>query len=129
MIPGKIIRFLEETGLREESAPPDARIIASTVGTLDPALRALFTRQITLPALIDRREDIPLLSRHYVGKLARQFGKAVDGVSPASMRRLDLDADLAGIRFTQPWTQQRARDWWAMHAPDRLGGRTGPVPY
>ncbi len=72
-----------------EAAPADVRIIASTVGTLDPSLRALFTRQITLPALVDRREDIPVLARHYVGKLARQFGKAVNGVSPASMQRLE----------------------------------------
>jgi DNA-binding NtrC family response regulator len=86
---GDLLSRHRQTGLREESAPPDARIIASTVGTLDPALRALFTRQITLPALIDRREDIPVLARHYVGKLARQFGKAVEGVSPASMRRLE----------------------------------------
>jgi hypothetical protein len=33
---------------------------------------------------------------------------------------LALDAALAGVRFAQPWSQDRAREWWDMHAPERL---------
>jgi serine/threonine protein kinase len=34
---------------------------------------------------------------------------------PASAE--DLDARLTAIRFEQPWTRQRARDWWDLHVP------------
>ena len=44
---------------------------------------------MTLPALKDRREDIPVLVDHFVRKYARQLGKQVDGVSAESMRRLE----------------------------------------
>ena len=42
-----------------------------------------------MPALKDRREDIPALVEHFVRRHARQFGKPVEGVSPESMRRLE----------------------------------------
>jgi serine/threonine-protein kinase len=41
---------------------------------------------------------------------------------PASA--LDLAADLAGVAFDHPWTQDRARAWWELHVPgDRMAGR------
>ncbi|MET1084610.1 MAG: protein kinase, partial [Burkholderiales bacterium] len=71
---------------------PDARVVASTTresqsgGMLVPLLA---TYQIAVPALKDRREDIPALVEHFVRRHARQFGKPVEGVSPESMRRLE----------------------------------------
>jgi serine/threonine-protein kinase len=58
----------------------------------DPLLARLAHRHIALPALADRRDDIPALVDYFVGKLARQFGKSVDGVSPLSMQRLQAYA-------------------------------------
>ena len=41
---------------------------------------------------------------------------------PASA--LDLAADLAGVAFDRPWTQDRAREWWELHVPgNRMAGR------
>ena len=40
---------------------------------------------IALPALRQRREDIPLLCRHFVDKYNRRFGLAVKGIAPAVM--------------------------------------------
>ena len=51
-----------------------------------------------VPALADRREDIPALVDHFVRRHARQFGKVVDGVSPESMRRLEAYAWPGNIR-------------------------------
>jgi serine/threonine-protein kinase len=31
----------------------------------------------------------------------------------------DLEAELRAIRFDRPWTQARAREWWALHSPSR----------
>jgi hypothetical protein len=33
---------------------------------------------------------------------------------------LELDAQLARVPTTKPWTQERARTWWQTHAPDVL---------
>jgi serine/threonine-protein kinase len=38
---------------------------------------------------------------------------------PASA--VELDADLARVTFDRPWTQERAREWWELHAPDLRG--------
>ena len=61
-------------------------------GRLDPLFRLLSGNRIAVPALAERREDIPVLVDHFVRRHARQLGKVVDGVSPESMRRL------AGVR-------------------------------
>ena len=53
-----------------------------------PLLRLLARNRIAVPALVDRREDIPALVDHFVRRHARQLGKVVDGVSPESMQRL-----------------------------------------
>jgi serine/threonine-protein kinase len=41
-----------------------------------------------VPALVERREDIPVLVDHFLLGHARKLGKAIDGVSPASLERL-----------------------------------------
>jgi DNA-binding NtrC family response regulator len=73
------------------SSLPDVRVIASTrretlgIGTLIPLLAR---REIAVPALKDRREDLPALVEHFVRRHAREFGKPVEGLSPESMQRL-----------------------------------------
>jgi transcriptional regulator with GAF, ATPase, and Fis domain len=76
----------------------DVRIIASTTrdmardaqsGRLDPLFRELSRYRIVVPALADRRDDIPALAHHFVHRLGRQLGKPVSGVSPESMSRLE----------------------------------------
>ncbi|HZM17400.1 MAG TPA: sigma 54-interacting transcriptional regulator [Candidatus Krumholzibacteria bacterium] len=37
---------------------------------------------------------------------------------PASA--LDLLGEMERVRFEQPWTQERARQWWQLHAPEAL---------
>jgi DNA-binding NtrC family response regulator len=43
---------------------------------------------ITTPPLRDRRDDIPLLTDHFVRKFARKFGKPLVAVSPDSVDAL-----------------------------------------
>jgi transcriptional regulator with PAS, ATPase and Fis domain len=43
---------------------------------------------IKLPPLRERREDIPLLVEHFIGRFARRHGKRVLGIEPATMDRL-----------------------------------------
>jgi formate hydrogenlyase transcriptional activator len=43
---------------------------------------------IDLPALRERREDIPLLATHFMQRAARKLGKRLDRIDSASMQRL-----------------------------------------
>jgi len=80
-----------------ESRTPDLRLIASTTfdmrqpppGGFLPLFQSLSTNRLGVPALIDRREDIPALVDHFVRRHARRLGKVIEGVSPDSMRRLE----------------------------------------
>jgi eukaryotic-like serine/threonine-protein kinase len=85
------------------SAPP-ARVIAST--TREPHSESPWTSQfvehrIAVPALQERKEDIPALVDYFVRKHARHSGKTVEGVSPESMRRLEKYAWPGNIRELQ----------------------------
>jgi serine/threonine-protein kinase len=51
-------------------------------------LRVFADRVISVPPLVERREDLPVLVDHFVRRHARQLGKVVDSVSPESMERL-----------------------------------------
>ena len=70
----------------------DVRIVAAT----NRDLRAMTTQNqfrpdlfyrlyvfpITLPALRERRQDIPLLVRHFVAEIARRSGKRIETIVP-----------------------------------------------
>lgn len=76
----------------------DARIIAATNATIEKALSEgrlrhdLYFRinvvTVELPALRERREDIPLLVDHFIGKMVRKTGKPIRGVASQAMQRL-----------------------------------------
>jgi chemotaxis protein methyltransferase CheR len=76
----------------------DVRIIAATNRDLKQEVEKGHFREdlwyrlnvfpITTPPLRDRRDDIPLLTDHFAGRLARKFGKPLTAVSPESMDQL-----------------------------------------
>jgi len=98
----KLLRALQEGEIRpvgdNTSRPVDVRVIAATARDLDAEVRAgrfradLFYRvnvvRIQLPALRDRREDIPDLVRHFVAVFNKRLGLAITGLTPAAMRSL-----------------------------------------
>jgi DNA-binding NtrC family response regulator len=89
-------RFTRLGGTEELTA--DVRILAATNRDLAEEVRAgrfredLFYRlnvvSIRLPALRERREDIPLLAHHFLHHYARQMGRAAKAFSPAAMQLL-----------------------------------------
>ena len=89
-----------------ESSLADVRLIASTThdlrlpppGAFLPLFHLLTANRIRVPALIERREDLPALVDHFVRRHARRLGKVIDGVSPDSMRRLEAYAWPGNIR-------------------------------
>ncbi|QAV33678.1 PAS domain S-box-containing protein [Fervidobacterium changbaicum] len=96
----KLLRFIET----KEFVPVggrnvrkvDVRIIAATNMELEKMVRNgeflpdLYFRlnvfPIYLPALKDRKEDIPKLAIHIVKKLNQQYGRMVEGISPGVIK-------------------------------------------
>jgi len=74
------------------------RILSATNALLEEEAKAgnfredlLFrinTVEIHLPALRDRREDIPLLAMHFLGRDRSRYRKQVTGFSPAAMQHM-----------------------------------------
>jgi two-component system response regulator HydG len=44
--------------------------------------------EIQLPALRERREDIPLLAEHFVHRISSELGKEISGISAAALKLL-----------------------------------------
>ncbi|MGB8496263.1 MAG: sigma-54 dependent transcriptional regulator [Candidatus Acidiferrum sp.] len=98
-----LLRVLQEREItRVGSTHPiqvDFRCIAATNKKLDQLIEEgrfrpdLFYRlnvfQIQLPALRDRKGDIPILVEHFVRKFSASMNKRINRVSPAAMALLD----------------------------------------
>ena len=99
----KLYRVLQEGKVRPlgstEEIDVDVRVIAATNKDLEKAIAAgefredLFYRlsviPLHVPALRDRREDIPLLARHFLESFRTSMSKQIAGISPEAMRRLE----------------------------------------
>ncbi|MCP5057939.1 MAG: sigma-54-dependent Fis family transcriptional regulator [bacterium] len=98
----KLLRVLQEEEVRPvgESKPRkvDVRVLAATARNLQQEVAEgrfredLFYRlnvlHIEVPALRDRREDIPLLVDHFVDSSSRSLGKPIRGVADDALARL-----------------------------------------
>src|ERR1700757_5188689 len=99
----KLYRVLQEGKVRPlgstEELDVDVRVIAATNKDLEKAIAAgefredLFYRlsviPIHVPSLRERRDDIPLLARHFLEQFRKSMEKPVQGISPEAMGRLE----------------------------------------
>lgn len=100
----KLLRFLQEKEFRPVGANRnrrvELRVIAASNTDLEEAVRRrrfradLFFRlnvmAIALPPLRERKEDIPLLARHFVTKYASASGTRLKEVSVAVLKKLEI---------------------------------------
>ncbi|RPJ66913.1 MAG: sigma-54-dependent Fis family transcriptional regulator, partial [Acidobacteria bacterium] len=98
----KLLRAVQEREFEKvgDSRPTkvDVRVIAATNSDLAQMVRDGRFREdlyyrlnvipMALPPLRDRREDIPLLAEHFLGRYRDQMGKAVTGISAEAIRYL-----------------------------------------
>jgi len=108
----KLLRVLQDKAVRpvgsSQSHPVDVRILSATHRDLDAAMAAgqfredLYYRlnvvSLALPALAERREDIPLLANHFLHLLAGKYGRRLSGFAPEAIKALATAAWPGNVR-------------------------------
>ncbi|HEX9181888.1 MAG TPA: sigma 54-interacting transcriptional regulator [Burkholderiales bacterium] len=108
----KLLRVLQEREVRPvgatRSVPLNVRVISATHRDLEAEIRAgrfredLYYRlnviSLTLPPLRERREDVPLLARHFLAALADKYGKPVTGFAGEALAALATAAWPGNVR-------------------------------
>ncbi|MBY0496699.1 MAG: sigma-54 dependent transcriptional regulator [Cyanobacteria bacterium] len=140
VVQAKLLRVLQDREFEplgaERTQQVDVRVIAATNRDLRQLvsegkfLEDLFYRlnviPIEMPALRERREDIPLLVEHFVKRFAERTGKTIDGVDekalteltryewPGNVRELENTVERAVVLSTAPLLNSRTI--WLMSA-------------
>jgi DNA-binding NtrC family response regulator len=139
-VQAKLLRVLQDREFEplgaERTQRVDVRVIAATNRDLRQLvsegkfLEDLFYRlnviPIEMPPLRDRREDIPPLVQHFVGRFAERTGKTIEGVDdkamteltryewPGNVRELENTIERAVVLSTEPLLTSRTV--WLMSA-------------
>ena len=139
-VQAKLLRVLQDREFEplgaERTQRVDVRVIAATNRDLRQLvsegkfLEDLFYRlnviPIEMPALRERREDVPLLVEHFVRRFAERTGKKIDGVDekamlelarydwPGNVRELENTMERAVVLATAPLLNSRTI--WLMSA-------------
>jgi two-component system nitrogen regulation response regulator GlnG len=120
LMQSKVLRAIQEKEFQRvggnETIASDVRIIAATNRDLDGMVaneqfRAdlsfrLNGYQIALPALRDRRDDIPILVEHYLRLFNMEIGKSITTVASDAMERLQQYSWPGNIRELQTALKQ-----------------------
>ncbi len=108
----KLLRVLQEREFMRlggtKTIRVDVRIIAATNTDLEELIRQKTFRKdlyyrinvikIDLPPLRDRKEDIPLLVKHFVAHFAKENGKDIEGVSEDVLEILERSSWPGNVR-------------------------------
>ncbi len=130
----KLLRVLQEREVERvgdsRKRKIDIRVITATHQDLYARVREGFFREdlyyrlkvfpIRLPSLRERREDIPLLSDHFIGSMNKKTGKHITGISKDALRLL-MDYEWPGnVRELENAIEHAfvLRDQGRIHADD-----------
>jgi two-component system response regulator PilR (NtrC family) len=140
----KLYRVLQEGKVRPigstEESDVDVRIIAATNKDFEKEIAEGRFREdlyyrlsvipLQLPPLRERREDIPLLARHFLDTFRKSMEKPVESISPEAMRRLESYDWPGNVRELEN-TMERAvaletsGEITLRVLPDRIAGYSG----
>jgi two-component system, NtrC family, response regulator GlrR len=108
----KLLRVLQDREIRPigttQTIPVDVRIISATHRNLEEAIKAGSFREdlyyrlnvvsFGLPALAERREDIPVLATHFLNQLVDRYKKPLNGFASDAMEILVKSAWPGNVR-------------------------------
>src|SRR5882724_4901062 len=140
----KLYRVLQEGKVRpigsNEESDVDVRIIAATNKNFEKEIAEGRFREdlyyrlsvipIQVPPLRERREDIPLLARHFLESFRKTMEKPIEAISPEAMTRLESYDWPGNVRELEN-TMERAvalesgREISLRVLPDRIAGYSG----
>src|SRR6202158_1423407 len=140
----KLYRVLQEGKVRPigstEESDVDVRIIAATNKEFEKEIAEGRFREdlyyrlsvipIQVPSLRERREDIPLLARHFLERFRKTMEKPIEAISPEAMTRLESYDWPGNVRALEN-TLERAvalesgREISLRVLPDRIAGYAG----
>jgi two-component system response regulator PilR (NtrC family) len=143
----KLYRVLQEGKVRPigstEESDVDVRIIAATNKSFEKEIAEGRFREdlyyrlsvipIQVPALRERREDIPLLARHFLERFRQTMEKPIESISPEAMTRLEAYDWPGNVRELEN-TLERAvaletgKEITLRVLPDRVAGYSGSGP-
>ena len=141
----KLYRVLQEGKVRPigstEESDVDVRIIAATNKDFEKEISEGRFREdlyyrlsvipIQVPPLRERREDIPLLARHFLESFRKSMEKTIEGIAPEAMGKLEAYDWPGNVRELEN-TMERAvaletgREISLRGLPDRILGYGGP---
>src|SRR2546422_3444790 len=137
----KLYRVLQEGKVRpigsNEETDVDVRVIAATNKEFEKEIAEGRFREdlyyrlsvipIQVPPLRDRRDDIPLLARHFLERFCKTMEKPIEAISPEAMTRLESYDWPGNVRELEN-TMERAvaletgREISVRVLPDRIAG-------
>src|SRR5213595_1337209 len=137
----KLYRVLQEGKIRplgsNDEVDVDVRVIAATNKDFDKEIAEGRFREdlyyrlsvipIQVPPLRERRDDIPLLARHFLERFSKTMEKPIEGISPEAMTRLESYDWPGNVRELEN-TMERAvaletsREISLRVLPDRIAG-------
>src|SRR6266705_4300409 len=140
----KLYRVLQEGKVRPvgstDESDVDVRIIAATNKEFEKEIAEGRFREdlyyrlsvipIQVPPLRDRRDDIPLLARHFLERFRKTMEKPIEGIAPEAMTRLESYDWPGNVRELEN-TMERAvaletgREISLKVLPDRIAGYSG----
>jgi DNA-binding NtrC family response regulator len=108
----KLLRVLQNHEIQRVGSPAPRTVEVRVVAATNRNLRTLVSEgkfredlyyrltmvEIPLPRLMDRREDMPLLLRHFLGKFAGEYKKPVAGMTRRAQARLAIYSWPGNIR-------------------------------
>jgi two-component system nitrogen regulation response regulator NtrX len=121
----------------------DVRVIAATNKDLEAEIRRGTFREdlyfrlnvipFRVPSLRERREDVPLLARHFMAEIAAEYGRRAKQISPEAMDLLRLHPWPGNVRELRNTIERvvimtAGERIEAQHLPAPLLGASGAAP-
>ncbi len=137
----KLYRVLQEGKVRplgsNEEVDVDVRVIAATNKDFEKEIAEGRFREdlyyrlsvipLQLPPLRERREDIPLLARHFLDRFRRSMEKPIEGISPEAICKLETYDWPGNVRELENTMEravalERGEEISLRVLPDRIAG-------